>query len=132
MNPKIPIQNLTTETDTRIVFAGSHFPILYNYCTKEMVHLEGHHNIVSCMTIDETGRWLVSAGGARDSVCIIWDTQKCNPVFSLYHIYKEFGLSMVKLSLSARYLVTVGRNVEDAYSIDLWLWTLGKECSEGT
>nr|CAH7750256.1 unnamed protein product [Callosobruchus chinensis] len=132
MNPKIPIQNLTTETDTRIVFAGSHFPIMYNYCTKEMVHLEGHHNIVACMTTDETGRWLVTAGGARDSVCIIWDTQKCTPVFSLYQVYKDFGLSMVKLSMSARYLITVGRNVEDAYSIDLWLWTLGKESSEGS
>ncbi|CAH1957592.1 unnamed protein product [Acanthoscelides obtectus] len=130
MNPKIPIQNLTTETDTRIVFAGSHFPILYNYCTKEMVHLEGHHNIVSCMTSDETGRWLVAAGGSRDSVCIIWDTKECAPVFSLYHVYKE--LAIVKLSFSARYLIIVGRYSEDSYSIDLWLWTLGKESAEGS
>lgn len=41
-NPKVDIINLTDAETNEIIFASSHFPIIYNYCEKKMSYLEGH------------------------------------------------------------------------------------------
>lgn len=38
---------------------------------------------------------------------------------------------MVKLSGSARYLLTVGVRKEGSYSLDMWLWTYGNDEPDG-
>lgn len=41
------------------------------------------------------------------------------------------GTLVVKLSQSARYLITIGVRNEATYSVDFWLWTLGNDEPEG-
>lgn len=53
------------------------------------------------------------------------------PVYSLFGIYRISGTIIVKISPSARYLITIGLKKEGSYSVDFWLWTLGKDDPEG-
>ncbi|XP_074031479.1 cilia- and flagella-associated protein 251 isoform X3 [Leptinotarsa decemlineata] len=132
VNTKVSIRNLTTWNRKQIFFASSHFPILYDYCTKEMIHLEGHHRLIVHLSVDETGKWLATGDdGAEDGFLHIWDSEKCQeksgPVYSLFSIYSYSGISKIKLSQSARYLITIGAVTKEEYSVDFWLWTLGNK-----
>lgn len=136
-NPKVDIINLTDAETNEIIFASSHFPIIYNYCEKKMSYLEGHHYTVVAISIDRTGKYFVTADNGEDGFINIWDgslrntdTGKIAPVLSLYGIYQKFGVSTAHISPCARYLVTIGGVKEDLYSIDMWLWTLGNNTPE--
>ncbi|XP_056636107.1 cilia- and flagella-associated protein 251-like [Diorhabda sublineata] len=135
LNSKVRIVNLTKKTQHIIMYACSHYPIIYNYCDKKMIHLEGHSNIVTSITCDVTGRW-VATSASKNGFLHIWDmdqvlgSEKRTPVYTMYSIYGHYSLSLARISPTGKYLITVGAVGCDTYSVDLWLWTLGKDVPE--
>ncbi|KAJ8915077.1 hypothetical protein NQ315_014332 [Exocentrus adspersus] len=83
--------------------------------------------LISSISTDKTGRWLATADDNVDGCVIIWDSKELKPIYTLFNIYSKSGTIILKLSGSARYLITVGSKSEKTYSIDFWLWTLGND-----
>ncbi|KAG5886311.1 hypothetical protein JTB14_003464 [Gonioctena quinquepunctata] len=136
VNTKVAIKT-TASSRNEILFASSHFPILYNYCTREMRHLEGHQYLIVDLSSDKSGRYLVTADESTDDGFLhIWDIEKCTekraPLYSLYSIYPHFGIDTVKMSESAKYIITIGGVSKEEYNVDFWLWTLGNDLPDGS
>ncbi|XP_023309984.1 cilia- and flagella-associated protein 251-like [Anoplophora glabripennis] len=153
INSKTGVVNLTSEYRREIFIASSHLPILYNYCTKQMKCLEGHQYLISSISADQEGQFIATADDNKDGSIIIWDSYdvyiiftistiehrnilvvvklnlfSCSiPVYSMFSIYPLSEPILVKLSLSGRFLITVGVRKEGSYSVDLWVWSRGSD-----
>ncbi|XP_050310547.1 cilia- and flagella-associated protein 251-like [Anthonomus grandis grandis] len=133
MNGKVGVRNLTLGQRRELFFAAVHSGVIYNYCTREMRHLEGHHDLINCISTDSEGDWLVTSDRATDGCVIIWSSTELTPVFTLFGIYPCSGVLLQAISPCARYLLTIGeKDDSDYYAIHFWDWTLGKETPDGT
>ncbi|CAH1119104.1 unnamed protein product [Phaedon cochleariae] len=131
INARVKVRNMTTATRREIFFASSHFPILYDYCSRTMTHLEGHHQIISDISVSQTGRWIITSDDDLDGFLHVWDSEKdlskSGPVRSFHGIYPHSGIITVRISGSAKFFVTIGSHNNEEYSVDFWLWTLGND-----
>ncbi|XP_076253610.1 cilia- and flagella-associated protein 251-like [Rhynchophorus ferrugineus] len=132
INPKVGLINLTDNVRKEIFFSSVHNLVLYNYCTREMKHIEGHQTMISCISSDASGSWLVSSDDSKDGCLIVWDSKTLSPIFTRFNLYTCSSVLLATLSNSAKYLTTIGANDDAYYQIDLWLWTLGEEKSNDT
>ncbi|EFN67125.1 WD repeat-containing protein 66, partial [Camponotus floridanus] len=76
INPEVPVINLTTKDRTLLAYACSHVVVIYNYISREMLSLVGHHNAVETLSTSRDSKWLLSANFGKDSMVIVWDTEK--------------------------------------------------------
>lgn len=53
------------------------------------------------------------------------------PVRTLYNVFPNGHIEVVKMSLSARFLLTVGKVNEKQLAAQLWFWTLGNDKPDG-
>lgn len=130
MNSKIPIKNLTNDTDHKFIFSAGHFPIIYDYCQNTMEKLEGHYIFIKYLACSANGRWIVTVGGTAQGNVMVWDRsqEKVSCVCTIFEpYYPNQGVEILEISGSARYLIMIGAVSESEYSIDFWLWTEGHE-----
>ncbi|XP_046989053.1 cilia- and flagella-associated protein 251-like [Schistocerca americana] len=125
-----PVLNLTTNVQSYIFYVSSNVGILYDYINKEMRFLQGHINHISSFAIDAKGRWIATADAGKDSAVIIWETEKCVPILTLFDPHGEYGSRVVALSHNAKYLVSVGGDPEQ--TLAFWVWTYGSEYPEAS
>ncbi|KAJ3622247.1 hypothetical protein MTP99_002770 [Tenebrio molitor] len=122
----VPLINLTIDDRREIFYTASNVGILYNYCTKKMVHFRGHQSKITSVSVDKSGRWLVTADNGKDNVIMIWDTFTYAIVWTIFnHPPAGSDLYLVSMSPNARLLITISN--ENQNQIDFWLWTFGNE-----
>ncbi|KAL1491912.1 hypothetical protein ABEB36_012433 [Hypothenemus hampei] len=131
INSGVGLINLTNNSRKELFFSSVHSAIIYNYCTREMKHLEGHHAIINCISSDKNGDWLATSDGDPDGCLIIWSSKERCPIWTMFKLYPDNGIMLMAMSPSGRYLITIG-DFYNYYHVDLWLWTLGVETANDT
>lgn len=96
-NKHIEVLNLCVNDSKKIFEASSHIGVVYDFETNTQTLLQGHvcltllndmllnphrnfalfvffkRNTISCCTISDDKRWLVTADAGQDSTIIVWD-----------------------------------------------------------
>ncbi|KAF2887212.1 hypothetical protein ILUMI_18961, partial [Ignelater luminosus] len=67
------VLNITTRDRKQIYYSATHASVRYDYNLQKMKLLQGHKNLVSCISADNSGRWLISADKGEDNTVIVWD-----------------------------------------------------------
>ncbi|KAB0794720.1 hypothetical protein PPYR_11559 [Photinus pyralis] len=123
VNTTVDMINLTTKAESRVFYAVSNAPVLYNLTSNTQHLLQGHRNLVNSIASDSSGRWLASADKGKDSSILIWDSAEFLPVHTIFNPHSEFGTALLALSGNAKYLVSIGN--EPRPQIKFWLWSYG-------
>ncbi|CAG9772385.1 unnamed protein product [Ceutorhynchus assimilis] len=131
INANVGVINLTQDSRKELIFSSINSVVIYDYCTKKNKHLQAHPSTVNSISIDANGEYLVSTDEDKDGCLIVWCCKTFNPLFSIYKPYPDSAIIMAAISGCARYLVTMGDNL-DYYSIDVWLWTLAEDKPKDT
>ncbi|XP_030759160.1 cilia- and flagella-associated protein 251-like isoform X2 [Sitophilus oryzae] len=129
LNSKVGLINLTDDTRKQLFFSCVHCLVFFDYCTREMIHVAGHQSLINCLSSDNTGSYLVSTEEGSDGCLIIWNSKDMAPIYTRFNLYTDTCVLLTAISPCARYLVTIGANDDTYYTVDFWLWTLGKDNS---
>lgn len=81
---------------------------------------------MSCIAADNQGKWLVTADNGPENVLIIWDSEYCTPIRTLFLSLK---ISKVALSVEAKYLLTLF--YKEKAILYFWIWSFGVEEPQG-
>ncbi|KAG5307000.1 CF251 protein, partial [Acromyrmex insinuator] len=125
LNPEVPVINLTTENRTLLAYACSHIAIIYNYISKKMLPLLGHQNPIKMLSTSRDGKWLLTADSGKNSVVIIWDTEKGISVCTLFNPHNSEDITIAAISPDAKQIVTVGGGRYQ--NVHFWLWTYRRD-----
>ncbi|KAM0729005.1 Cilia and flagella-associated protein 251 [Formica fusca] len=125
INPEVPVINLTTENRTLLAYACSHVVVIYNYVSREMLPLLGHRNAIGTLSTSRDGKWLLTANFGKDSVVMVWDTEKGMPVCTLFHPHASEDVTVARISPDAKQIITVSN--EKCQNVHVWLWTHGRD-----
>ncbi|XP_044268717.1 cilia- and flagella-associated protein 251-like [Tribolium madens] len=127
----IPVLSLTAGDRREIFYSATNVGIVYNYCTKRMIHLRGHQSKIVSVSVDRSCRWLATADNGKDNIIMIWDTLNCSVVWTIFnHPSEGHDLILIGLSPNARLLITITNENEN--TINFWLWTYGKDKPDET
>ncbi|KYB25656.1 WD repeat-containing protein 66-like Protein [Tribolium castaneum] len=127
----IPVLSLTAGDRREIFYSATNVGIVYNYCTKTMVHLRGHQSKIVSVSVDRSCRWLATADNGKDNIIMVWDTLNRSVVWTIFnHPAEGHDLILIGLSPSARLLITITNEHEN--TINFWLWTYGRDKPDET
>lgn len=76
----------------------------------------------TCASFDK--RWVATGDSGNDSAVIVWDSNTCTPVRSIFEPH-ENGVVAIALTPDAKYLATLSASSPQTFSI--WDWTTGSE-----
>jgi cilia- and flagella-associated protein 251 len=119
-NNKIGLLNLCVNESQKMFFVSSHIGIIYDFKNNTQKLLQGHQNNISCCTISDDKRWLITADSGPDSTIIIWDTNTCTPVQTYFNPHLDGTLSVV-MTNDSKYVASIGANYPQVLAI--WEWT---------
>ncbi|CAH0718741.1 unnamed protein product, partial [Brenthis ino] len=122
-NPKVSVINLNNEGSTTAFYAAGNCGVLFNWTTNNMMVLQGHKHVVTCIASDGLGKWLVTADSGPENVIIIWDSSDYFPQNTLFNPHKHVKLANLILSSDAKYLLTLGYH--EKANISWWIWSYG-------
>ncbi|KAK4875206.1 hypothetical protein RN001_011628 [Aquatica leii] len=123
VNTSVDVINLTSRSRSLLFYACTHASILYDYVAHTMNVLQGHKNMITSISSDDSGRWLATADEGEDNTIIVWDSFECVPVNTIFDSHPKHGAALCAISGNAKYLVSVGN--EFKHVIKFWLWTYG-------
>ncbi|XP_050454213.1 cilia- and flagella-associated protein 251-like [Cataglyphis hispanica] len=129
INPQVPVINLTTRNRTIVAYACSHIVIIYNYVSREMLPLMGHRNAVGTLSTSRDGKWLLTANFGKDSIMMVWDTEKGVPVCTLFNPNASEDVTLARISPDAKQIITVSNG--KCQNVYVWLWTHGRDKPDG-
>ncbi|KAL3316634.1 Cilia- and flagella-associated protein 251 [Cichlidogyrus casuarinus] len=119
----VGLVNLTSDSCRRVLYASSHFPIIYHVDENKQQILEGHQASITSLTSSEDKNWIASADSGPQSNIIVWDSRTFNAVRTIFDPHPE-GTIAISLSSDARYLVSLSAS-NDPQEIKVWDWTTG-------
>ncbi|KYN14140.1 WD repeat-containing protein 66, partial [Trachymyrmex cornetzi] len=125
LNPEVPVINLTTENRALLAYACSHVAVIYDYSSRKMLPLLRHENPIKMLSTSRDGKWLLTADSGKDSVVVIWDTEKGVPVCTLFNPHNSEDITAAAISPNAKQIVTVGGG--KCQNVHFWLWTYGRD-----
>ncbi|XP_036369250.1 cilia- and flagella-associated protein 251-like isoform X1 [Octopus sinensis] len=123
-NKNIPVQNLTDDNRSMVVYASSHISVMYDYVSNKQWILQGHANSIICIYVSQNKKWLVTADKGKDSAVIIWDTYTYIPIQTLFGASAD-GMTAIALTPDSKYLATLSASEYQEFS--LWDWTVNGE-----
>uniref|UniRef100_A0A0L8HB67 Cilia- and flagella-associated protein 251 n=1 Tax=Octopus bimaculoides TaxID=37653 RepID=A0A0L8HB67_OCTBM len=123
-NKNIPVQNLTDDNRSMVVYASSHISVMYDYVSNKQWILQGHANSITCIYVSQNKKWLVTADKGKDSAVIIWDTYTYIPIQTLFGASAD-GMTAIALTPDSKYLATLSASEYQEFS--LWDWTVNGE-----
>ncbi|XP_046965477.1 cilia- and flagella-associated protein 251-like [Vanessa cardui] len=124
-NPKVGVINLNDKGSTVAFYAAGNCAVLYNWTTNNMMILQGHKHVVTCISSDGAGKWLVTADTGSENVIIIWDSTDYFPQKTIFNPHRNVKLAKVTMSTDAKYLLTLG--YQEKATISWWIWSFGHD-----
>ncbi|XP_053625468.1 cilia- and flagella-associated protein 251-like isoform X2 [Plodia interpunctella] len=122
-NTKVEVINLNNKGSTILFYAANNCGVLYNWTSHQMRILQGHRHMITCLAVDGSGRWLVTADSGPENVIIVWDSTDYFPQKTIFNPHRETKLSKVALSADAKYLLTLA--YKEKACIFWWIWSFG-------
>ncbi|CAF0707326.1 unnamed protein product, partial [Brachionus calyciflorus] len=119
-NKNIGLQNLCVNETKKMFLASSHIGVVYDFSTNEQKLLQGHRNSISCCTLSEDKRWLVSADSGPDSTIIVWDLNTYLPVQTYFNTHLE-GTISIAITPDSKYIASISAQYPQVLAI--WEWT---------
>lgn len=86
-------------------------------------------HMITCLAVDGSGRWLVTADSGPENVIIVWDSTDYFPQKTIFNPHRETKLSKVALSADAKYLLTLA--YKEKACIFWWIWSFGLDEPHG-
>ncbi|XP_039308921.1 cilia- and flagella-associated protein 251-like [Solenopsis invicta] len=77
------------------------------------------------LSTSRDGKWLLTADSGKDSVVVVWDTEKGIPVCTLLNSHCSEDITAAGISPNAKEIVTIGGG--KCQNVYFWLWTNGKD-----
>ncbi|XP_045785662.1 cilia- and flagella-associated protein 251-like isoform X2 [Maniola jurtina] len=122
-NPKVGVINLNVQGSSTAFYAAGNCAVLYNWTANHMKILQGHKHIVTCISSDSEGKWLVTADSGPENVIIIWDSSDYFPQKTIFNPHRNVKLAKVAMSADAKFLLTLG--YQERATICWWIWSFG-------
>ncbi|XP_026742733.1 cilia- and flagella-associated protein 251-like isoform X2 [Trichoplusia ni] len=123
-NHKVGVINLNDKGNTIMFYAASNCGVLYNWTTHKMWLLQGHRHLITCITADANGKWLVTADAGPENVLIIWDSSDLFPQRTIFAPHGTTRIAKVAMSNDAKYLITLAYPSEKV-TVHWWIWSFG-------
>ncbi|XP_074061664.1 cilia- and flagella-associated protein 251 isoform X1 [Macrotis lagotis] len=125
-NSALPVYNLRNQKPRLLLYAAAHTAVLYDALRNCQRHLQGHSNVITCMSVSENRRWISTADKGPQCLVIIWDSFSGIPVRTIFNICPEGnGIKAMAMTNDAKFLVTI----DDAtcQKVCIWRWTVDTE-----
>ncbi|ETW03271.1 hypothetical protein H310_04779, partial [Aphanomyces invadans] len=126
------VHSLSDDTVHAVFYTAGHTGVIYNYANRTQKLLQGHCNPISCCTVSEDKRWIVTADKGQDSMLVVWDATTGNPIKTIFNPHVD-GVQCLDLSPDAMFIVTLSiatdksNRKEHAQEIKLWEWTVARD-----
>jgi WD40 repeat protein len=91
------VQNLTTETETRIFYTSGNTGILYDYSQKSQVLLQGHTDSISSVCFNQKQNIMVTADSGECCLMVVWDAHRGIPLKTFFEPHTN-GVAVVDIS----------------------------------
>ncbi|XP_045445689.1 cilia- and flagella-associated protein 251-like [Melitaea cinxia] len=122
-NAKVGVINLNNQGSTVAFYAAGNCGVLYNWTSNSMMILQGHKHVVTALSSDSAGKWLVTADSGPENVIIIWDSSDYFPQKTIFNPHRNVKLAKLSMSADAKYLLTLGYH--EKANISWWIWSFG-------
>ncbi|XP_052737715.1 cilia- and flagella-associated protein 251-like [Bicyclus anynana] len=122
-NPRVGVINLNQQGSSTALYAAGNCAVLYNWSLNTMMILQGHKHMVTCISSDSEGKWLVTADTGPENVIIIWDSTDYFPQKTIFNPHGNVKLAKVVISADAKFLLSLG--YQDKATIYWWIWSYG-------
>ncbi|XP_021207568.2 cilia- and flagella-associated protein 251 isoform X1 [Bombyx mori] len=129
-NPKVGVINLNNNGSTSMFYAASNCGVIYNWTVNQMRILQGHRHMISCISSDRQGKWLVTADSGPENVIIIWDSVDYFPQRTIFSPHGKTKISKVVMSADAKYLLSLGYS--EKTTLNWWDWSSGLDDPDAT
>jgi WD40 repeat protein len=118
------VHSLTTDDRNALFTVSSHSGIIYDFEHRRQTVLQGHCNQVSCCTVSNDKRWIVTGDYGEDSIMVVWDSKSGVPVKTVFSPHVG-GVTAVDISSDSLFIVSVGSSVANGSQQDIaiWAWT---------
>ncbi|XP_075625551.1 cilia- and flagella-associated protein 251 isoform X2 [Balearica regulorum gibbericeps] len=124
-NSSLAVHSLMDGEDRVLLYVSSHTVVIHDVLGNRQYHLQGHTNIISCLSVSEDRRWVATADRGPDALIIVWDSFSRIPVHTIFESHPEDGVSAIALSQDAKYLATISAGT--VQRVCVWKWTLPTE-----
>ncbi|GBP63593.1 Cilia- and flagella-associated protein 251 [Eumeta japonica] len=146
-NARVGVINLNNKNRSTVFYAASNFGVLYDWRDKAMHILQGHNsntqteflattlymgalstasiqrNMVTNISSDASGKWLVTADSGSENVITVWDSNTRYPQRTLFTPLGSTRICKTIISADAKYLLVLG--YQDKAIFQLWIWAFG-------
>ena len=78
------VLNLTTPERNALFFLSSHSGVIYDFEYRSQLVLQGHCNVITCCTVSNDKRWIVTIDSGEDSILVVWDSLSGAPVKTIF------------------------------------------------
>ncbi|CAB3234740.1 unnamed protein product [Arctia plantaginis] len=130
-NQKVGVINLNKNGSTVAFYAAANCAVLYNWTRHQMRMLQGHKHTVTCIAIDGSGNWLVTADSGPENILIIWDYKDLFPQKTLFSPHGASNIAKIAMSSDAKYLLTMAY-IDDKISLHWWIWSFAQVTPHAT
>ncbi|NXL70301.1 CF251 protein, partial [Leptocoma aspasia] len=124
-NSSLAVYSLMDGKDQVLLYVSSHTVVIHDILRDKQFHLQGHTNVISCLSVSEDKRWVATADRGPDALIIVWDSYSGVPVRTIFESHSEDGVCAIAISQDAKYLVTI--SAAAVQKVCVWRWTLPTE-----
>ena len=114
------VHNLTSDERTEIFYSAAHTGVIYNYETREQKLLQGHCNKISCCSVSNDKRWIVTADIGEDALMVVWDSITATPLKTIFSPHGK-GVYRMDISQNGNYICTLSKS--QPQEIAVWDWS---------
>jgi len=100
------VHNLCDENRSALFYASAHTGVIYDLASKQQLLLQGHCNAISATAASENRRLVASADAGIDSMLVLWDSYRAQPVKSISSPHPH-GVAALDMTPDARYIATL-------------------------
>ena len=123
------VHNLSDKDRNAVFYLSSHSAIIYDYEYRRQTILQGHCNVISCCTVSNDKRWIVTADAGEDTILVVWDSYTGTPVKTIFTPHPK-GCVSVDISFDSMFVVTLGTPTGDGNEQEIAVWAWTKETEE--
>lgn len=105
-----------------ILYTAGPYCIIYDMKKHKQRFFTGHTELVLCLSLDRTGRYVATGESGKQPRVIIWEGKTRNVLFSDRNFHRD-GVIQTAFSADGNLLASVGNDLH--HSVALWDWKSG-------